>query len=86
MIHDITFLVSLFIVSVIVIPNVLVPLDHFLSGTHEWSPEARYRRKLRRELRIWTNILVSCDPECEPEDYAFAVRKVTMLRRELDRE
>lgn len=70
-------------VGMVLVPNVLVPLDHWLSGTHEWSPEARYQRRLKKELRQWTSIMLSCDPEWEPEDYAFAKRKVIMLRQEL---
>ena len=73
-------------VGIVVVPNLLVPLDHWLSGTHEWSPEARYQRKLRKELRHWTSIMLACDPEWEPEDYAVAVRKVKMLREELGKE
>lgn len=73
-------------VGIVVVPNLLVPLDHWLSGTHEWSPEARYQRKLRKELRHWTSIMLCSDPEWEPEDYAFAKRKVKMLREELGKE
>ena len=73
-------------VGMVLVPNVLVPLDHWLSGTHEWSPEARYQRKLRKELRHWTSIMLCSDPEWEPEDYAFAKRKVIMLREELKKE
>lgn len=69
--------------GILIIPNVLVPFDHWCSGTHEFSPEARYQRKLRRELRYWTSIMICTDPEWEPEDYAFAKRKVLMLRQEL---
>ena len=68
---------------IVIVPNVLVPLDHWCSGTHEFSPEARYQRKLRKELRHWTSIMVCTDPEWEPEDYAYAKRKVMMLRQEL---
>lgn len=72
--------------GILIIPNVLVPFDHWCSGTHEFSPEARYQRKLRRELRHWTSIMICTDPEWEPEDYAFAKRKVLMLRQELREE
>ncbi len=72
--------------GLLIIPNVLVPFDHWCSGTHEFSPEARYQRKLRRELRHWTSIMICTDPEWEPEDYAFAKRKVLMLRQELREE
>jgi len=68
---------------IVVVPNVIVPFDHWCSGTHEWSPEARYQRRLKKELRQWTSIMLSCDPEWEPEDYAFASRKVEMIRQEL---
>jgi len=70
---------------IVIVPNILVPFDHWCSGTHEFSPEARYQRKLRKELRIWTNIMVSCDAENECEDYAYAAQRVEMLRRELNR-
>lgn len=72
--------------GLLIIPNILVPFDHWCSGTHEFSPEARYQRKLRRELRHWTSIMICTDPEWEPEDYAFAKRKVLMLRQELREE
>ncbi|HRR78070.1 MAG TPA: hypothetical protein P5191_14920 [Ruminococcus sp.] len=72
--------------GIMLIPNILVPFDHWCSGTHEFSPEARYQRKLRRELRHWTSIMLCSDPEWEPEDYAVAVRKVKMLREELGKE
>lgn len=68
---------------IVIVPNILVPFDHWCSGTHEFSPEARYQRKLRKELRIWTNIMISCDAENEYEDYAYAAQRVEMLRREL---
>ena len=84
--HEIAIYMMLIPAGIVVIPNILVPLDHWLSGTHEWSPEARYQRRLRRELRQWTSIMLCSDPEWEPEDYAVAVRKVKMLREELKKE
>lgn len=83
---EIAFWMILFPAGLVIIPNILVPFDHWCSGTHEFSPEARYQRKLRKELRHWTSIMLCSDPEWEPEDYAVAVRKVKMLREELGKE
>lgn len=81
--YEIAWFMILIPTVIVVVPNVIVPFDHWCSGTHEWSPEARYQRRLKKELRQWTSIMLSCDPEWEAEDYAFAKRKVKMLREEL---
>lgn len=81
--YEIAWFMILIPTVIVVVPNILVPFDHWASGTHEWSPEARYQRRLKKELRQWTSIMLSCDPEWEPEDYAFASRKVEMIRQEL---
>ncbi|NLT07959.1 MAG: hypothetical protein GXY08_00400 [Ruminococcus sp.] len=81
--YEIAWFMILIPTVIVVVPNVIVPFDHWCSGTHEWSPEARYQRRLKKELRQWTSIMLSCDPEWEPEDYAFASRKVEMIRQEL---
>ena len=86
MLYEIAWYMVLIPVGMVLVPNVLVPLDHWLSGTHEWSPEARYQRRLKKELRQWTSIMLCSDPEWEPEDYSVAVRKVKMLREELKEE
>ena len=72
--------------SFIIGPNFVVTLNHLCDGTHEFSPEAKRLRKLRREYRYWKNLLACCDPEWDPEDYAYAAEKVRELRRKVEAE